>query len=359
MKQIMFPGKLVIGSDLLQTFYSHASCFGKRFVFIGGKRALAASEDVLKKSAGLSGCTASFVPTGNISSRSEMDRIAGLREVKESEVICAIGGGNCMDIARSIAFELGKYIIMIPTTASSDAAATFVSLVYAEDGSRILGVNTHHKCPDMIFLDTKVIAEAPPRLLASGMGDAMATWYEGAACSRHPEAGRQITRTAMGLAALCRKVLEESGEAAYQAVCAGVVTPQLEEVVEANCLLSSVGGLNTGCAGAHGIGDWLVTLPGGHDYMHGERVFVGLIVQMILEKYPLAEIIKVMRFGKTVGLPLCFGDLFGKERVQELAERAGSELQDDHFMKNLTCDYSPAFLSGAVVFAQSLADSLE
>ncbi len=355
MRLIRFPGKVIIGSGVLKDFYHHAACFGKRFVFIGGKRALTASKEILSKGAAQSGCSAEFAEVGHVSSESEMNRVAALESVRNADALCALGGGSCMDISRSVAFELGKTIIMVPTTASSDASATHVSLVYAEDGNSIIRVNEHEKCPDMILIDSRLIAEAPPRLLASGMGDAMATWYEGIACLKHPEAGRIITRAALKLAEGCREILEESAAAAYASVCRHVVTPQLEDVIEANCILSSIGGLNTGCAGAHGLGDWLVTVPGGHDYMHGERVFVGLVVQLVLEKYPMAEIRKILCFGRSVGLPLAIGDLFGTEAVEEIARKAGAELQGDHFMRNLTCDLSPDALTGAIVLAQELS----
>ncbi len=38
--------------------------------------------------------------------------------------------------------------------------------------------------PNMVIVDTKVVAGAPARLLAAGIGDALATWFEARACSR-------------------------------------------------------------------------------------------------------------------------------------------------------------------------------
>ena len=33
--------------------------------------------------------------------------------------------------------------------------------------------------PNIVLMDTEIIAKAPARLLASGMGDALATYFEG------------------------------------------------------------------------------------------------------------------------------------------------------------------------------------
>jgi glycerol dehydrogenase-like iron-containing ADH family enzyme len=57
-----------------------------------------------------------------------------------------------------------------------------------------------------------------------------------------------------------------------------------------------------------------------------------------------------MRFGKKVGLPVCLADLGVKEMKKTVYEMA-KELQNDHFMVNLNCDYSVDVLAGAFVLA--------
>ena len=205
-------------------------------------------------------------------------------------------------------------------------------------------------------MDSQVIADAPARQIASGMGDALATFYEARTCKQNAN-GTGITATAMALAGLSREIVLRDGYAAYQSVELGIVTTQLENVIEANCFLSGAGGANTGCAAAHGIGDYLCKLPGGHDFMHGERVYVGLMVQMILEQYPKEEIRKLMTFGKRIKLPVCLGDL-GVENIKETAKMLAVGLQGDHFMVNLSCDYSEHILAGAFVYAQCLAETI-
>lgn len=356
MKKLMFPGSFLVGNDILKDFTAHASCYGKKFVFIGDEISLSVSRDQLADSFKGTDCECAFVLGGKLCCTSEVNRIASLEEVKNADVICAVGGGGSMDISKAIAFESGKALVMIPTTASSDAPCTFVTLRYSEDGAHIISDYMHYKCPDMVMIDSKIVANAPTRLIAAGMGDAMATWYEGSACYRNKQLGPHITETAMALCEMCKTIIKRDGLAAYEAVKAKLVTPQLENVVEANCFLSSMGGLNSGNACGHGFGDWLASVEGGHDYLHGERVFVGLIVQLILEKYPMEEILWMMKFGRAVGLPICVGDVT-KENVNEVAERAGRELQEDHFMVNLSCDFTPNILSGAILYAQYLADN--
>lgn len=357
MKKLMFPGTFLVGNDILKDFVKNASCFGKKFVFIGDEISLSVSRDQLTDSFKGSDCQCEFVLGGKLCCTSEVNRIAALKEVQDADVICAVGGGGSMDISKAIAFEAGKALVMVPTTASSDAPCTFATLRYSEDGSHIISDYMHFKCPDLVMIDTRIVANAPSRLIAAGMGDAMATWYEGSTCYKNKKLGSSITETAMALCQMCKTIIQRDGLAAYEAVTAKVVTPQLENVVEANCFLSSMGGLNSGNACGHGFGDWLASVEGGHDFLHGERVFVGLILQMILEKYPMDEILDMMKFGRKVGLPICVGDVT-KENLESVAKRAGDELQNDHFMVNLNCDFTPNILSGSILYAQYLADNL-
>jgi glycerol dehydrogenase len=40
----------------------------------------------------------------------------------------------------------------------------------------------YRKYPDLVLVDSQVIAQGPPRLLVAGMGDALATWFEAKTC---------------------------------------------------------------------------------------------------------------------------------------------------------------------------------
>lgn len=357
MKQMQFPGKFCVGNDILKKFASYASCYGEKFVFIGGTRAMQATGEELKKSFADSKAVCSFVSCGKLVTVSEIERITALPEIRDADVLCAVGGGSCMDITRTIANRNKKVLVMIPTTVASDAPCSFVSVFYSEDGNDVVGDEVFYKSPDLVLVDSKIIANAPARHIAAGMGDALATFYEATTCYNNAN-GNGITETAMMLGKLCREIILTHGLAAYRSVEKRIVTPQLEKVIEANCFLSGVGGANTGCSAGHGIGDYLCQIPGGHNYMHGERVYVGLMIQLILEQYPEEELLSLMQFGRRTGLPVCIGDL-GVENVAETAQLLAKGLQGDHFMVNLSCDYSENILAGAICYVQCLAEELD
>lgn len=64
---------------------------------------------------------------------------------------------------------------MIPTTASTDAPTSALSVIYSDEGV-FERYRFYNKNPDLVLLDTAIIAAAPPHFLAAGIADALATW---------------------------------------------------------------------------------------------------------------------------------------------------------------------------------------
>ena len=76
--------------------------------------------------------------------------------------------------------------------------------------------------------------------------------------------GGKITRAAMALAELCFNTLMDEGVKAKIALEAGVCTPAVEKVIEANTLLSGIGFESAGLAGAHAIHNGFTVLEECH-----------------------------------------------------------------------------------------------
>ena len=77
----------------------------------------------------------------------------------------------------------------------------------------------YRKNPDLVLVDTEVIAQAPPRLLVAGMGDALATWFEARTCvAGHVKnmRGGGSTDRALALAEFCFRTLIADGRAALR-----------------------------------------------------------------------------------------------------------------------------------------------
>src|SRR4029079_17056491 len=124
--------------------------------------------------------------------------------------------------------------VSCPTVASSDAPCSALSVIYSDEGV-VQGSRFYRKNPDLVLVDTQVIAQSPARLLVAGMGDALATWFEAKTCvdgNVKNMRGGASTQSALALAELCYRTLLHDGADARRAVEMRVVTPALERLVE-------------------------------------------------------------------------------------------------------------------------------
>jgi glycerol dehydrogenase len=245
-----------------------------------------------------------------------------------AQVIIGAGGGKVLDTARAIAADLSLPVVNCPTLASSDAPCSALSVVYTAAGEWE-AYRIYRRNPDLVLVDTALIARSPARPLVAGMGDALATWFEAKACADSGAKnmrGGASTRSALALAELCYKTLLADGAGALAALRAGQSNDALERLVEANTLLSGLGFESSGLAGAHAIHNGLTAAAGTHSYMHGEKVAFGLIVQLMLESQPPAAVDEVLAFSTSVGLPTTFAEIGigdpSRETLQMIAERA-------------------------------------
>lgn len=135
----------------------------------------------------------------------------------------------------------------------------------------------------------------------------------------------------------------EYGHLAYESAKAKAATPALEQVVEANTLLSGLGFESGGLAAAHAIHDGFTTLSGGiHNLSHGEKVAFGTVVQLALENRSLEEIERYIGFYVSLGLPVTLEDIklkdAAREDIEKVAEAALAKDETIHNGFNVTAD---------------------
>jgi glycerol dehydrogenase len=240
--------------------------------------------------------------------------------------------------------------------ASSDAPTSSLSVVYNEEGIflefRFFGRN-----PDVVVVDTAIVAKAPVRFLVAGIGDGLSTYFEADASSRTRQrtvAGGTPTLAALALARLCYDTLLEHGLSAKLAAEQGAVTPAVEKVVEANTLLSGLGFESGGLAAAHSIHDGLTILPDTHHFLHGEKVAFGTISMLMLEERPAEVVEEVVDFCLEVGLPVTLGDIglegINQEELEKVSVAACAEGETIH---NEPFDVYPEAVADAILAADA------
>jgi len=313
----LFPGRYVQGADALKRLGKEVSRLGEQafvicdpFVF---DNLLKGFQTEMEKA-----LKVSIQKFEGECCDEEISRLVKIAKSQNTNVVVGIGGGKTLDTAKAVAHELRIPVAIVPTLASTDAPCSALSVIYTQQGEfkRYLILD---KNPDLVLVDTKVVANSPSRFLVSGIGDALATWFEAESCKKSfagNMSGDVGSMTAYGLANLCFETLLEYGVDAKMACDAKSVTPALEHIVEANTLLSGLGFESGGLASAHAIHNGLTVLEPTHAYFHGEKVAIGTLASLILTDKDSEMIEMIFDFCEAVGLPTTLADI-GLKKVSD------------------------------------------
>ena len=216
------PARYVQGRDATASLGAEMTTLGLHGpVLVVASRAaraeLGATWDATFAAAGMTHVIHAF---GGECTLAEIERIVTSARTAGARTIVGAGGGKTLDAARGAADDLGLPVVNCPTIASSDAPCSALSVIYDEHGTA-QGSRIYRRNPDLVLVDTAVVARAPVRYLVGGMGDALATWFEARTCVagrvRNMRGGGS-TRSALALAELCYRTLLDDGVAAKRAV---------------------------------------------------------------------------------------------------------------------------------------------
>ena len=310
------PGKYIQGEGILENIRNFTDLYGKAAVFIIDINLFEAMKERLGALYAKDYQVSFFHKKGEIT-------VASLDEYKKTlasvsaDVFVGVGGGKTIDTVKVIAEHFSKPLVIVPTVASTDAPCSALSVIYKESGEHSHEIFLK-KGPDVVLVDSAVIAKAPVRFLISGMGDALATYFEAMANIRSnyvnivsSEACYNMGSSLAGeeIAKLCYRALLANGRKALLAARQGVVSPALENIIEANTLLSGIGFESNGTAASHAINDGLTAIPVKEITYHGEKVAFGVLCELMMENADDETVDEVYRFCADVGLPVTLGQL--------------------------------------------------
>lgn len=355
-KIIVSPGKYAQGAGEIYTLAKQYSELGKTKAYIIADKFIADKyrADVIS-SFEKSGTPYELVVFGGECSKAEIDKHC--KNLGDADVIIGLGGGKTLDTSKAVAFYTGRRMIIMPTAASNDAPCSRLSVVYKENGEFDFYLPLNRN-PDMVIVDTAIVANAPARFLAAGIGDALSTFYEASASIRSNAiamSGGHVTKSAAALARLCLDTLFDDGVKAMEAVECKVCTQALENIIEANIFLSGVGFESCGLAAAHAIHNGLTTLEECHKFLHGEKVAFGTLTQLVLENYPRDEIQKVIGLCKAVGLPTSLAALnLDQVSDERLLAAATASCDPKDTMVNMPFEVKPEDVVAAMKVASRM-----
>jgi|TARA_R110002049_G_scaffold294148_1_gene480099 glycerol dehydrogenase len=241
-------------------------------------------------------------------------------ELSDARLVVGIGGGKAIDTAKGAAIEAGLPVGIVPTIASNDSPTSHIAVIYTEDHA-VAEVRRMRANPVFVLVDTAIIAGAPRRFLAAGIGDAMSKPYElagalaGGGLNFFGGQPTELTRAIVGRA---RDILLKDGVAAMRC---DAPDEGFERVVEASILLSGLAFESGGLSLAHSLVRGFSAMPQLSGLLHGEMVALGTLTQLSAGQGSAEEIAALTGFFERIGLPTTFAP-FGVTEQQDFQRMA-------------------------------------
>ncbi len=331
------PRRYIQGRDALQDLGTVARELGSRAVVVLDSRVLELFGERIQALLADAGVHARLCPHDGEVSREALTCLGESIADEGHQVVIGVGGGKALDSAKFVSRGGNHRLLLVPTLASNDAP-TSRAIVLFDEHHHLVGLEYTRWNPDVVLVDTAIIASAPVRFFVAGIGDAIAKKFEADASSRAgltnffggrpPLAGRC-------LAAESYAVLRRQGVAACRAVRRGEVNGAVEDVVEASLLLSGLGFENSGLFLAHSLTRGFALFPETHDCLHGELVAFGVLVQLVQERRPREQVLELLRFYADVGLPACLAAVGLAEADDSCLERIAAAALETRYMREL------------------------
>ena len=227
----------------------------------------------------------------------EVDRAESMSRELEAGFLIGAGGGRSIDIAKIASMRTNIPFLSLPTAASHDGICSSQASLTVNGET----VSVPAQSPLSIIADTRIIAQAPARLLAAGCGDIISNYtaildWELA----HRLRGEEFSEYASALSGMTARMIVER---------ASDIRPGLEEsakivlkaLISSGVAMSIAGSSRPASGSEHKFAHSINRLAPGRA-LHGELCGLGTIMMMYLHGKDWRMIKEAL---SQVGAPTC------------------------------------------------------
>ena len=348
-RKMLTPSRYIQGKGAIYYLGQKALPLGDKAFVVGGKTALQAAGERIRKSLTSNGIEiVGWDDQVRECTHATINKVVEEGKKAKAHFVICVGGGRAIDTAKAAAWKLKLPAITVGTQCASNADCSAESVVYTED-HKFLEVLTLPRNPVIVIEDTEVIAKAPPKYMVWGMGDALSCKFEGEAYAKARAARNDAEvppAAALALGDSCYRSLMEHGQKAVTDLKSGNHSVDVDDIIEAVKLASAMAFENTGCALAHALHNGL-TRTGQVKGEHGEIVAYCTIVQMAFEKRPADEVRQVVSWCQKIGLPTKL-KMLGEPSKAALRMAADYASEKDANSRNMPTKMKPAEVLEAI-----------
>lgn len=307
--------------------YNELKNLGTKVLFVAGSNGYKVAIDKIKKAIDNTDIKYEVRMFSSVPCFENAEEIAKQVTENKFEIVCSVGGGVIGDIVKLVAEITGASIMHIPTSSATCVAATPLSITYDKDTRAFKGGYICKREADAVIVDTTIMINQPARLFWAGIVDSKAKVIE----IQHYFMGGKSVPMGLEMALLVSKEINKIYEQNMNKVANAINERKITKTFETALFYSiAVTGIISGLsknssqtALAHAFYYEVRTsfIKEAKDYLHGEIVGVGLIVQLAFNNLDYKEIQNLL---KEMNLPVCLSDIGiepDEQNINRLVER--------------------------------------
>lgn len=326
---LQVPGNYENGYGVINKAGVYISEFASKVLIVGGNTALNVIKQELVESLADKNIHYEVITYSGYPTQKKAKELAEKVKMEGIEGILGVGGGKVMDLVKAAGFYAEVPVVTIPTIAATCAAWSGLSVLYTDKGEQDIYLYIK-EFPKLVIADKEILKNEPIRYLNAGVADTIVKWYEIYPDIRnHP--GNFPLRLQLKICELALEYLKTDYVQAY--LKGSLFKPENKEIVE-NAIDSII--MLAGLAGsikgsipygglAHPFYNASTFIEETHQMLHGEKVILGLLVQLTLEKRKNEEIAEFISWMQVLHLPTSLEDIGlgskDKDKVVEIARR--------------------------------------